>query len=139
MARTLETTGALRLSSDEWMLALGIDLWDDSGRARVEQLQQQLAPRLIAAGATVVFESGGWSRAERDSLRAAGRAAGAAVELRYLDVPIDGLWERVARRNQEPHWIGREITRAHLVEWAALIEVPTPDELATYDPPIVDP
>lgn len=134
-AQSLEADGAVRLSSDEWMLVLGIDLWDDAGRTRVEALQLQLTRRLLEAGATVVFESGGWTKAERDELRAAGHAVGAAVELRYLDVPIDVLWERVDRRNREPHWVGREITRAHLVEWAEAIEVPTADELALCDPP----
>ena len=137
LARGLETqTNAVRLSADEWMLDLRIDLWDDAGRARLEALQEQLAQRLVEIGATVIVESGGWSRAERDALHEAARARGAAVELRYLDEPIDVLWGRVERRNRQPQWVGREITRAHLEAWAKLIEVPTAGERATYDPPL---
>ena len=51
LARQLENQGkGLRLSPDEWMSTLGFQLYDEGGRARVEQLQWRLAQRLLAAG-----------------------------------------------------------------------------------------
>ena len=73
-------------------------------------------------GVNVIVEFGSWARAERDVLREGGRALGAAVELRYLDAPLDELYRRVTERGgMDP-----PMTRANFDEWAAIIEVPTP-------------
>jgi hypothetical protein len=59
LARRLEQDGAgLRLSPDDWMLALGFQLYDEAARARVEQLQWALAQHLLANGVSVILESG---------------------------------------------------------------------------------
>ena len=57
------------------------------------------------------------------------------VELHYIDVPVDELWDRVHARNAEPPWDGYPITRSHLDEWAALFEAPDAGELALFDAP----
>jgi predicted kinase len=118
--------GVTRYCPDEVMN----DLWDQSERARVEREMWQQAQDLLAAGRDCVIEFGSWSRAERDELREGARRLGAAVELRYLDVPIDELERRVAARGRD-----EGITRAHLEEWQQTIEVPTPDELQLFDAP----
>ena len=136
LARRLETElGAVRLSSDEWMTHLGVDLYDEAGRARVEALQQALAVDLVRLGVTVLYESGGWTRRERDELRERARAVGAAVELRFLDAPVDELWQRLAARNADLPWGTGAIDRDDLATWSSKIERPTPDELARYDDP----
>ena len=76
---------AVRMCPDEWMDALGIDLWDQPARA-VEALQWSLTLDLVRHDLTVVVEWGVWSRAERDLLRMQAQAVGAAIELRFLDV-----------------------------------------------------
>ena len=59
LARRLEQDGAgLRLSPDDWMLALGFQLYDEAARARVEQLQWALAQHLLANGVSVILENG---------------------------------------------------------------------------------
>ncbi len=131
LSRRLEAErGAFRLCPDEWMAALGIDLWDGEARQRIERLQRDLAQRLLTAGADVVIEWGTWSRAERDALRDFARAVGATAELRFLDEPLDVLWERVRERALEGP---RQITRDELERWSAEIERPTLDELAAWD------
>ena len=136
LARQLEADlGAVRLASDERMTELGLDLFDQDARARVEAEQQDLAEELLRAGKTVVFEPGGWKRHERDSLRERARAAGAAVELRFLDVPVDVLWTRVERRNAELPWGTAAISHDDLTRWTALFEPPDAEELARYDAP----
>lgn len=127
--------GAVRMCPDEWMVALHIDLWDADARQRIEAQQGELTRSLLTIGADVVIEWGVWSRAEREALRAAARDLGAAIELRYLEAPIDVLFERIERRDAEGKWGGRSITRAELEEWATVIEVPSAAELALFDPP----
>ena len=136
VARELEReVGGVRLCSDEWMTTLGIDLFDQPGRVRVEALQQELIDVLLRAGVTVVYESGGWSRAERDAMRDRVRAVGARVELCFLDVPLETLWERLSRRNEERPPATGVIPYDDLREWAAAFERPDDDELGSYDPP----
>ena len=120
---------AIRLCADDWMQQLGISLWDERMRARVETLQWALAQQLLGRGVSVVIEWGTWSRSERDALRELAREIGAAVELHYVTAPVDVLFERVQRRAMEDP----PITRDQLAQWHVQFEAPTPDELALYD------
>ena len=73
--------GGFRLSADDWMGVLDINLWDGDARDRIERLQWELAQDLLRRGQTVIIEWGTWGRSERDALREGARARGAAVEL----------------------------------------------------------
>ena len=120
------------MSPDEWMRALDADLWDQALRARIERLQWSLTQTLALRGETVVLEWGTWSRDERDVIRDWCRANGVAVELRYLEVPLDELWARLELRNQQPG--ETVIPRAELESWlGGPFEAPTREELALYD------
>ena len=130
-----EALPALRLCPDDWMAALGYDLFDDRLRDRVEGLQWHVARRALQLGANVVMENGFWSRTERNELREAARKLGARVELRYLEVPLEELWRRIERRNTLPGWGDAPISRALLEEWSKLFQPPDPAELALYDAP----
>jgi predicted kinase len=130
---------ALRLCPDEWLTHLGFDLFDEAARGRIETLMWRLALRVLVLGGSVILESGFWSRAERDEKRLAARAVGALVELRYLDVPLDELWRRIARRNADPSWSTAPITRELLESWANAFEPPDAAELALFDAPRPDP
>jgi predicted kinase len=128
---------AVRLSADDWMTELGIDLLDETARARVEQLQWSLAQRLLELGAVVVVEWGTWSRRERDALRERARALGAAVELRFLDASPRELWRRIEVRDRERTRASRALSLEDVEGWAARIEPPDADEFALYDPPLL--
>lgn len=124
---------AIRLCPDEWMAALAIDLWDEAARTRVEALQWRLALGWLVLGHVVVIEWGTWGRSERNVLREGARALRAAVELRFLDAPLEELFARVqARGMEEP-----PMTMAQMREYDGLIQRPTPEELALFDPPMV--
>ena len=137
LAKQIEADlGAVRFCPDEWMTALGVDLWEeDDFRFRLEQLQWGLAQELLGHGLTVVIEWGVWAKEERDAVRERARELGAAVELRHLDLPLDELWDRIEKRNAEPMWHDRPMSRVHLDYWATIIEPPTGDELSLYDDP----
>jgi predicted kinase len=126
---------AVRLCSDEWLETLGFDLYDADARARVEGLQQRLAVELLELGVTVIYESGGWSRAERDALRDGARKIGASVELRFLDVALDVLLERLAARNADLPAASAVIPDDDLLRWAAEFERPDAEEQLLYDNP----
>ena len=133
-----ERLDAVRFCPDDWMTGAGLDLWDAAARDRIERLQGELAMDALAGGRSVVIEWGTWTRAERDELRDRARAVGASVELRPCTAPVEELWRRIVERDREGRWSSRPITRRELDEWTEAYEVPTEDELATYDDPIPD-
>ena len=134
LARELaEAYGAVRLNGDEWKLAHGIDPFDDAVRIRLERQLLALTERLLTLGTSVILEWGFWTRAERDELREFGRSLGAAVELRFLDVPYDELVRRVVARTAEG---GIPITAEHMATYRAAFEPPTEEELRDFDPPL---
>jgi predicted kinase len=135
LARDLaEAYGAVRFNPDEWELALGIDPFDEEFQTRLEGEFWRLAERLIELGTSVILEWGFWARSERDEKLEAGRALGAAVELRFLDVPYDELVRRVADRRESG---GIAITESHMEVYRGIFQPPTAEELARYDPPLL--
>jgi predicted kinase len=125
--------GAVRFDLDEWELALGIDPFDAEFQVKLEAQFSRLTERLLAVGTSVVLEWGFWAREERDEKRDLGRSLGAAVELRFLDVPFDELVRRVADRHAQG---GLAITESHMEEYRRIFQRPTEDELALYDQPL---
>jgi predicted kinase len=135
LARRLEAEfPSVRLCPDEWLASLGMDLFDVIARSRIEHALWLHAQQLLRLGVTVVMENGFWDRAKRDDIRHVARALGAAVELRYLDVPIDELSRRLDIRAATNSAV--DLTPAHLAEWAPLFEAPTHAELELYDRPL---
>jgi predicted kinase len=119
----------VRLSPDEWMAALGVDLWDAAMRERVEALQWAMAQDLLRVGATAIIEWGTWGRDERDALRVGARKLGASVELVHLQLPPDELWRRIRARGAEDP----PITRSDLDTWVRTFQSPDDAEMRLYD------
>ena len=124
---------ACRMCPDDWMMASGINLWDESARAQIEAFQLTLSLDLLRTGQNVVIEWGVWARAERDALRDTARSIGAPVELRYVSADTDELWRRIVELDLEGRWSSRSIQRHELDERVRIYQPPTDDELATYD------
>jgi predicted kinase len=134
--RLAEDIPALRLCGDEWMAQHSIELHDEAARDRIEKLFWQLAQDLLRLGQSVILESGFWLRADRDEKRLGAHALGAAIELHYLDVPLEERWRRIERRNAEGAWGCVPITREQLESWEPFFEVPEPAELDLFDEPV---
>ena len=84
------------------------------------------------------MESGHWmrdERDERDEKRLVARALGVTVELQYLDVPLDELHRRIAKRTTEGAWGSYPMTPEQLDEWVTLFQPPDASELALFDAP----
>lgn len=136
LARQLaESRGAVRLTKDEWLFALGTSPWDEPTQVKLENELWNLAQEILRLGLNVVLDFGLWGRGERDEFRLAARDLGVGVELHYLDAPQDELWRRIDVRNGEPPWDSYPISRAHLEEWTATFEAPDAGELALFDAP----
>ncbi len=130
--RALEVP-AVRISPDEWKHDLGIDYYDEPARVRLERRLWQLGKELLTLGQSVIMENGFWAREERDELRLAGRSLGVAVELHYLEAPVDELWRRLEIRNEMARPGTAPIERADLERWALDFEAPDDAELALFD------
>jgi predicted kinase len=127
---------ALALSGDEWMAQLGIDLWDEATRDRIERLFWALAQDLLRHEVSVILDSGFWLRSDRDEKRAGARALEVRVELRYLPTPTDELVRRLEVRNAQGGRGTASISRADIEGWLPLFQVPDDEELALFDAPI---
>ena len=134
LAKPFETDGAVRMCPDEWLVALGFDIYDKDARVAVEALQWELAQTLVLRGLTVVDECGVWQRWERDLRRTWARARGVHVELHFLDAPVEVLTARVAERNRSLPEGAPRIDPALVAFWDHRIERPDVEELALFDP-----
>lgn len=126
---------AIRFAPDEWMDDLALNHWDEEKRARIEALQWKLGQELLAQGLIIIIEWGTWGKSERDTLRLAARALGAAVELHYLSAPTDVLFNRIQQRDRETPPIQQET----VLQWLEAFQAPTPEEMKLYDKPLENP
>jgi predicted kinase len=133
LAKQLEAEGAVRMCPDEWLVALGFDIYDKDARVAVEGLQWELSQALVLRGLTVVDECGVWQRWERDLRRIWARDHGVPVELQFLDAPVEVLTARVAERNRTLPEGAPRIDPALVAFWDDRIERPDADELALFD------
>lgn len=133
LAKEIESElSAIRFCPDEWMETLSINLWDEKCREKIEYLQWDLAKKLMFQGLSVIIEWGTWGRTERDTLRSEARAIGASVELHYLNVAPDVLFQRIKQRNAETPPIRREMVD----QWFESFQAPTIEEMKLFDAPI---
>ncbi|MFD5831280.1 AAA family ATPase [Lentzea sp. NPDC060358] len=131
LAKRLEReVPAILLCPDEWIHGLGVDLFDEPFRARLEHRFKTLARHLLHHGQDVILDFGFWDRAERDELREMARALGAQVELRYLEVPFAELVRRLEIRNRDGFVV---ITEDLMTGYAQVFEAPDAAELGLYD------
>jgi predicted kinase len=124
---------AQRFTKDEWVLALGGDLFDEQLRVRMEAQLTQLTFELLSAGRSCILDFGLWSREERDALRLRARAQGVRVELHVLDVELDELVRRAATRYADAPHTTAEISAEQLAIWASSFETPSDAERCLFD------
>jgi predicted kinase len=127
---------AIRLDKDQWTTQLGLDVWDEEFRFRLERQLWALTLELLAHGQSVILEWGHWARVERDEKRLGARALGVAVELHYLDAPLEEIIDRAQRRNASGEWSASPMTRDHFERWATIFQPPEEEELLLFDRPV---
>lgn len=128
---------ALRLCPDEWIAPILKDASDqeelDRLRSPVENLQWEVAKRVLSLGVNVILENGFWGREEREQYRLQAEALGAKVELRFLEVSFDKLWARLSKRNAELPLGTFVVMKEQLEVWWRWFEPPTKEELESYE------
>jgi predicted kinase len=133
LARELEARhDALRLTKDDWMMALfGWGDFEDK-REVVEALLWSMGARALQLGLNVVLDYGLWARSEREDYRARAEALGARVDFRFLDVPHDELRRRIEARNGRLGAGDVPITAEQLEQMLPKFQRPTEEELAGW-------
>ncbi|PWI12642.1 ATP-binding protein [Streptomyces sp. Act143] len=126
---------AVRLCPDEWLADLGIDLFDEPTRDRLERRFWQHAQDLLRLGQTVILEFGFWGRSERDEKRVAARALGVPVELHYLAVPMEELHRRLEVRARKGEFGTVPVGHELLEGYAKVFQAPDTDEVRLFDTP----
>ncbi|WP_329529859.1 ATP-binding protein (plasmid) [Streptomyces sp. NBC_01450] len=126
---------AVRLCPDAWMAALGIGLFDECMRGRLEGWLWEHARELLRLGRAVILEFGFWARSERDEKRAGARALGVSVELHCLAAPVDGLCRRLEACSREGGPGTVPVGRELIEEYVKLFQAPGDDEPALFGEP----
>ncbi|MGK5685255.1 AAA family ATPase [Actinoplanes sp. URMC 104] len=129
---------ALRLTPDEWMIALFDGSQPDGKRDLLEGRLIALALQALRLGTSVVLDFGLWSRDERSALRSLAASAGASCEVVYLPVDEDVQRARIARRQATAPHTTFPMTVADLRRWRGQFEPPDAAELrgsVIPDPP----
>lgn len=131
-ARRLEARGAMRFSTDEWMIRLfghhmSRELFT-SRLATCEAMVMEIAMQLAARGVDSVIDNGFWRREARNGARAQLANAAADLELVYFDVPDEVLRQRLRERNAAPPEGTFEITEEMFEQFSTWFEAPSADE-----------
>jgi predicted kinase len=128
---------AVRLCPDDWMADLGIDLFDEDIRTKLEGKLWKLGQELLRLGINVILENGLWSRQERDDKRLEAEGLGVVTEMHYMDVPFDELVQRLGIRNVSGGHGTVPVSLEQITEYAGLFQAPDQKELALYTKSVV--
>jgi len=130
LAKRLETEhNALRLTPDEWHIALFGPEPDDERHTQIEGVMWTVAARVLQMGQDVILDFGFWSREERDDFRARAAALGADCRVHYLPATLQILQARAIERNARLPDHTFEVGPEELADWFYRFEAPTDDEL----------
>lgn len=123
---------AIRLCTDDWHAALGIDWADDAFHDLLEAQLWRFGKRLLSLGQSVIFEKGLWLRKERDEKRQEAQEQGFELEFHVFDVPLDELKRRLKVRNESGNFGSAPISERQLERYAEIFQLPTEEELAFF-------
>jgi predicted kinase len=137
-AKELEISApALRLTPDEWQIALFGGQNPPDKRDLAEGKLIQLGMRAAELGINVVLDFGFWSTDERSALRWIASTVGARSRVVYLPVDREEQRRRVAGRFAATPDRTFPMTDAELDRWRAEFQPPDDDELrGSHIPPV---
>jgi predicted kinase len=139
-AKELEISApALRLTPDEWQIALFGDQNPPDKRDLVEGKLIELGMRAAELGVDVVLDFGFWSRDERSALRWIAGTVGARSRVVYLPIDDEEQRRRVADRLVATPGQTFSMSDVELEQWRARFHAPDDDELRGSRIPPVPP
>lgn len=133
--KLLERRRAVLLSMDELFEVCGLDFFNEAHNSLYPKLQQYLhtkSAELVELGLDVIFDSGFWSRKERESVTRFFRAKGVCFEWHYIDVSDETWYKNIEERNQSAIREGYEqflIDEKRIREINTQFETPAPEEI----------
>ena len=134
IAKQLEqSTGAVRLCTDDWLTDIDADLFDEELRELMQQKLYDLAQELLSKHVDVVLEDRLWSKPERDEKLAMARKLNAFVSIHVFDLSPEEQWRRLEHRNQNLKHGHVPVTREQLDSYFPMFQAPTTDELKQFD------
>jgi predicted kinase len=137
-ARQLEVDErALRLTPDEWQIALfdGDNPLDK--RDLIEGLLIRVGLRAAQVGVNVIFDFGFWAEDERSALRWIADAIGALSQVVYLPIDPEEQRRRVAARFANTPGETFPISDVELAVWRTQFQPPDANELQGAEIPVV--
>jgi predicted kinase len=139
-AKELEiSASALRLTPDEWQIALFGDQNPPDKRDLVEGKLVQLGMRAAELGTNVVFDFGFWGKDERSALRWIAGAVGARSQVVYLPIDQGEQRRRVTNRFATTSDQTFRMSDVELEQWRAQFQAPDDEELRGSQIPPVPP
>jgi predicted kinase len=130
---------ALRLTPDEWQIALFAGENPLDKRDLVEGKLVQLGMRAAELGTNVVFDFGFWGKDERSALRWIAGTVGARSQVVYLPIDHEEQRRRVMTRFATTSEQTFPMTEAELRRWRAQFQAPDDEELQGAEIPPVPP
>ena len=129
-AKELQTSAsALRLTPDEWQIALFGDQNPPDKRDLVEGKLVQIGMRAAELGTNVVFDFGFWGKDERSALRWIARAVGARSQVVYLPIDREEQRRRITDRFATLPDQTFHMSDVELEQWRTQFQAPDDEEL----------
>ncbi len=137
-AKDLETSAsALRLTPDEWQIAIFDGENPLDKRDVVEGKLVDIGMRAAQLGINVVFDFGFWGKDERSALRWIADTLGVRSEVVYVPIDRDEQRRRIMDRFATAPHQTFPISDAELEQWRTQFQAPDDDELRGADVPLV--
>ena len=129
-AKELEASeSALRLTPDEWQIAIFGGENPPDKRNLVEGKLVQLGMRAAQLGINVVFDFGLWSKDERSALRWIASTLGLRSQVVYLPIDHEEQRRRVTSRFETTSHQTFHMSDVELEQWRAQFQAPDEEEL----------
>lgn len=134
LAKKLEKQyGAIRFSTDDWMIELFGFVGDFGEEYRVKkrlckEFIWKIAKNILLSGTSVVLDFGFWSWKERTLFKKRSEQLGVDFELYFIDVPLEQLRKQIKQRNKKLPKGTFYITEKWFDTWIPRFEPPTAKE-----------
>jgi predicted kinase len=128
---------ALRLTPDEWQIAIFRGENPPDQRDLVEGKLVQVGMRAAQLGLNVVFDFGFWGTDERSALRWIADTLGVSCTVVYLPIDDEEQRRRVTSRFETTPHRTFGMTDAELEQWRAQFQAPDEEELRGGEIPAV--
>ena len=137
-----KTTRARKLEKEHNALLISPDTWceklfgnDTASKAReknrdvIESIMWSHTSRVLQLGIDVIWDSGYWTKAEREKNRIRAKEIGVNFKIHYMDVPVNELYKRLEKRNNETAAGALIISKEEMDKYVSIFQPPDMEEL----------